>query len=815
MRLSFFVFIVLIALPVCADIPSSMPLHRIGFEVLVYVAGAAALGGGFAWKMKKKLDEADCWKTDDEISYREKEDAMRRIDENLSFVQRIYDKAYEADSPKWIESYKSRNLFDSDYPSYMVNRWRNDAWRELQQELLIEVLAQDSTLLERFRGIPIEWLCDRLAKPMPGGTRKEWLVWISKTVMEKLRSFCHSPSNELYDLVGRFWFPERRIKHVDWHVREAVVSCYRSQRREKGRKVVWFCGPILFAYLLELLALKFGVVDVGSSGGWMWLLKLIFYPLLAVPVFWCLLVVLWFARGIYNEWNLKRIVSLRAKLLADYGGERRWRIPDVLQGAMTDGEVVGCVGSADDANLKLECFGVAGHHAEIYFDKRDHTLGGSGLAMRGIGRSRVGELGDGNLPKKGKSVCLFAGQEVYLGYYVILRVVSVPTEKDNAIVFELVDGKRQEEKAMKVMTAGQREPSEDSVTLACEDAFEQKPFVTEGHGGVVLGRSRRSDVRLDEQDVSGRHVEIVRENDRFLAVCLSHQGMFVNDKAVEPSGRRQLHEGDCMRIGMKTEVRVIRLPKDGDAVMVMKVTDSHGTREEEVRLPMVAEGTPRGEECLPRFGLENPGPREGDGDAFVCCDDGDSASGGGGMMCTKPVIYLYPQLPIRCFVRVRFDGALTCIYPTHGADGWCDFVAAPDGTLTFPDGRKFYCLYWEGTTLTRWDFSKGYCVRGSKTSEFLADILAKMGLTFREANEFIIYWLPRMQENSYNVIAFQGERYVESAKLEIEPQPDSVLRVFMAWKASDCPVDIPAPDIKPFERKGFTVIEWGGTEIRK
>ena len=185
------------------------------------------------------------------------------------------------------------------------------------------------------------------------------------------------------------------------------------------------------------------------------------------------------------------------------------------------------------------------------------------------------------------------------------------------------------------------------------------------------------------------------------------------------------------------------------------------------------------------------------------------------MEIKKPVIYLYPETPMKCSVRVKIDGRLTCTYPTHGNAGWRDFVAAPDGTLTFPDGRKFYCLYWEGTTPTRWDFSNGYCVRGRETGAFLADILAKMGLSFREANEFIIYWLPRMQENPYNVIAFQGESYERSAKLEIEPQPDSILRVFMAWKASDRPVDIPAPDIKTFERNGFTVVEWGGTEVGK
>ena len=183
--------------------------------------------------------------------------------------------------------------------------------------------------------------------------------------------------------------------------------------------------------------------------------------------------------------------------------------------------------------------------------------------------------------------------------------------------------------------------------------------------------------------------------------------------------------------------------------------------------------------------------------------------------CSKPVIYLYPEVSTPCSVCVKTDGKLTCTYPEHGLDGWRDFVADPDGTLTFADGRQYYCLFWEGVTSTSWDFSHGYCVKGADTAAFLTEVLAKMGLSFREANEFIIYWLPRMQENPYNVIAFQGESYERSAKLEIEPQPDSILRVFMAWKASDRPVDIPAPDIKTFERNGFTVVEWGGTEVGK
>ena len=39
-----------------------------------------------------------------------------------------------------------------------------------------------------------------------------------------------------------------------------------------------------------------------------------------------------------------------------------------------------------------------------------------------------------------------------------------------------------------------------------------------------------------------------------------------------------------------------------------------------------------------------------------------------------------------------------------------------------------------------------------------------MGLTPREYNEFIVYWLSKMQHNAYNLIAFQGSEYTDHAR---------------------------------------------------
>ena len=180
----------------------------------------------------------------------------------------------------------------------------------------------------------------------------------------------------------------------------------------------------------------------------------------------------------------------------------------------------------------------------------------------------------------------------------------------------------------------------------------------------------------------------------------------------------------------------------------------------------------------------------------------------------KPVIYLYPESPTECSVKLTPNDSFTCTYPDYGR-GWQNFTAHPDGTLIFPDAKEYYCLYWEGMLAAEWDFSTGFCVKGSDTAAFLEWALAAQGLTPREANEFIIYWLPLMQNNHYNVIAFQTDAYTNSAVLEVTPAPDSLLRVFMTYYPSDEAVEIPPQELKAPQRRGFTVVEWGGSQVKK
>jgi hypothetical protein len=181
----------------------------------------------------------------------------------------------------------------------------------------------------------------------------------------------------------------------------------------------------------------------------------------------------------------------------------------------------------------------------------------------------------------------------------------------------------------------------------------------------------------------------------------------------------------------------------------------------------------------------------------------------------KPVIYLYPTQKQEVSVNLDYPGELLITYPEY-EDGW-KVTANPDGTLiNNKDEKEYSYLFWEGKekSKTRYDMTTGFVVKGVDTSEFLQKTLSEIGLTPKEYNEFIVYWAPQMIRNEYNLIHFATDsEYADRVKLNITPTPDSVLRVFMVYKSLDKYVEVEPQILPTFERNGFTVIEWGGSEI--
>ncbi|MDC7292343.1 MULTISPECIES: hypothetical protein [unclassified Butyrivibrio] len=180
----------------------------------------------------------------------------------------------------------------------------------------------------------------------------------------------------------------------------------------------------------------------------------------------------------------------------------------------------------------------------------------------------------------------------------------------------------------------------------------------------------------------------------------------------------------------------------------------------------------------------------------------------------KPVIYLYPEEDNTAVsVRLDYNGDLTELIPEFNAENVWNCTANKNGKITF-EGKDYDYLFWEGAPKWEYDFYSGFCIRGADTEAFLKEALPQLGLNESEAKEFMEFWVPQMQGNAYNMISFQGRTYNKNAKLTVTPEPDSIIRVFMAWYPTERFIKINPQYLSAPERKGFTVVEWGGNKVK-
>jgi hypothetical protein len=205
------------------------------------------------------------------------------------------------------------------------------------------------------------------------------------------------------------------------------------------------------------------------------------------------------------------------------------------------------------------------------------------------------------------------------------------------------------------------------------------------------------------------------------------------------------------------------------------------------------------EQCAPLAGYYCIGPQQNPGAGFTAFEPG------------KPVVYLYPTHRMPVSVTVSPLEVQESI-PAYGG-GW-HVIADPDGTITVPESGKTYpYLFWEGrSNAPIIDRSQGFVVKTPEVAGFLADALAKQGLNEREYAEFVDYWAPRLTtDKPYVYVYFMPQvDYAKIVPMDISPKPDTEIRVYMLWKALDRPISVTPQALKAPERKGFTVVEWGG-----
>lgn len=182
--------------------------------------------------------------------------------------------------------------------------------------------------------------------------------------------------------------------------------------------------------------------------------------------------------------------------------------------------------------------------------------------------------------------------------------------------------------------------------------------------------------------------------------------------------------------------------------------------------------------------------------------------------CGKPVIYLYTQSEMDVSVQIEPTAGRTITIPNYES-GWV-VRAFPDGTLlNLSDGLKYQYLFWEGHTNAEFpEVKSGFVVNRNDLVNFFDNRLRKVGLNEKEITDFKDFWIKKMQENKspYFFIRFLFNEYMdEAAPISISPKPDTIIRVFMDWRPLQEPVYIAEQQLITLDRKGFTVVEWGGS----
>lgn len=181
----------------------------------------------------------------------------------------------------------------------------------------------------------------------------------------------------------------------------------------------------------------------------------------------------------------------------------------------------------------------------------------------------------------------------------------------------------------------------------------------------------------------------------------------------------------------------------------------------------------------------------------------------------KPIIYLYPTTNTNVTVKVLKDKNITCSYPKYNNE-W-KVYAKTNGELTdLNTNRQLYSLYYESNC----DFEyrvedDGFVIKGEDSIKFLEEKLEILGLNEKEAEEFIVYWLPTLESSKYNYIRFASiEEIDKNMPIDVFPKPDTKIRVIMTFKPLDKYIKVDEQKLNKVSRSGFTFVEWGGVEIK-
>ena len=197
--------------------------------------------------------------------------------------------------------------------------------------------------------------------------------------------------------------------------------------------------------------------------------------------------------------------------------------------------------------------------------------------------------------------------------------------------------------------------------------------------------------------------------------------------------------------------------------------------------------------------------------------DTDIYEDNGHHLFDKPVIYLYPKesMDISVQLNLKENNKFTTVYPKFNGNNTWNVKAKPNGDILIKN-KTYPYLFWEAESYISQETNEGFIINEENAEKFLEEKLDILGLNEKEKTGFITFWLPVLLKNKLSLCTFQTEKFFsKNYELNINPKPDSMIRVFLTIKKLERPINIKEQKLESVERKGFTAVEWGGSNIKK
>ena len=159
------------------------------------------------------------------------------------------------------------------------------------------------------------------------------------------------------------------------------------------------------------------------------------------------------------------------------------------------------------------------------------------------------------------------------------------------------------------------------------------------------------------------------------------------------------------------------------------------------------------------------------------------------------------------------EGKFTSVYPKFSEkENTQNVEGNPNGDIKL-NNKMYPYLFYECDSYFAQETNEGFIVEDKNAIDFLEEKLKILGLNDKEMTDFITYWLPTLLANKLSLCTFQDKTFFEHIKLNVTPKPDTLIRIFLSIKKLDSPIEIKEQKLEHIERKGFTVVEWGGSSF--